>query len=169
MQVADSRIPCPLGSYIGHLKARCKRRTECDNRRNEEVRDGKMSKKCSDKDNECKYESIGTLSYRASCKPSLFFVPDSDHVLEYSAGSYAVFVGRFLPGSCNDRKALAVKLRDSDNGITLKKSLPIDVPCEAKDLLQVAWLAAEKQTKITLTVTRNGESFNLQSIILPAR
>ena len=128
-----------------------------------------MSKKCSDNNKKCEYESIGTLSYRASSQPSLFFVPDSDHFLKYSANSYSIFVGPPLPGSKKDRKALAVRLRDDDEGIILKKSIPINVCKEKDDLLQVARLAAEKQAKVTLTVTRNGKCFDLAGITFPAR
>ena len=130
-----------------------------------------MSEKCSDNNQKCEYESIGTLSYRASSEISLFFVPDSDHLLEYSANSYAVFVGPPLPDSNTHRKALTVKLRDDDDGIILKKSIPIKVSSsdEILALLQVARRAAEQQTKVTLTVTREGKSFDLVSITLPPR
>ena len=128
-----------------------------------------MSEKCSDSNKKYEYESIGTLSYRASSEISLFFVPDSDHLLKYSANSYAVFVGPPLD-STKDREALTVRLRD-DDGIVLKKSIPIRVsaPKEMQDILQVARQAAEQQTKVTLTVMRECKSFKLVSVTLPPR
>ena len=131
VQVADFRITYGIVSHIEDLKTRCKRPTECDNRRNKAFREGKMSEKCSDNNQKCEYESIGTLSYRASSEISLFFVPDSDHLLKYSANSYAVFVGPQIFCDSEDyRKALTVRLRDDDDGIVLKKSIPIRVSPE---------------------------------------
>ena len=115
-----------------------------------------MSEKCNDNNKKCEYESIGTLCYRASSEISLFFVPDSHHLLEYSANSYAVFVGPQIFCDSDDyRKALTVRLRDDDDGIVLKKSISIRVsPEEMQDMLQVARRAAEQQTKVTLRVTK---------------
>ena len=132
-----------------------------------------MSEKCSDNNQKCEYESIGTLSYRASSEISLFFVPDSDHLLEYSANSYAVFVGPPLPDSINHRKAreaLTVRLGHDDDGVFLKKSIPIKVsrPKRMRRILQVARRAAEQHTKVTLTVTRKRRSFKLMSVTVPS-
>lgn len=130
-----------------------------------------MSDPTSDNNKKREYESIGTIYYRASSEISLFFIPDSAHCLKYSANSYAVFVGPPLSDSTNDREALAVRLRDDDAGIVLKKSIPITVACPKKkqDLLQVARRAAEKQTGVTLTVKRDSTSLELVSITLPPR
>ena len=140
-----------------------------------------MSDNHRDKKTKRRYESIGTLSYRASqtsSEDSVFFVPDSDHLLQYSKNSYAVFVGpctaepTIHKKSTKHNDALAVPLvNDDDDGIVTKKSVPIKMSKsnKMKNILQVVRVAAEKQTKVTVTVRRKRKSFKLVGITLPPR
>ena len=144
-----------------------------------------------------KLDSIGTIHYRymLSGEDSLFFVPDSNHCLEYSENSYAVFVSVSPPanedGMANNsspdstdgartpdnedgvRCALAVPLSNNkDRGIFLKKSVPIKIPkcCDKmRDVLQVALQAAETGAAVTVTVEMNDNSLKLVGITFPAR
>ena len=134
-----------------------------------------------DNSKEPKFESIGTIHYRASSEGNrLFFVPESNHSLKYSGTSYAVFVSVCQPTTAPDnkdadREALAVPLRNNEGcGIFIEKSVPIEIPkcCgKMRDVLQVALQAAENDTKVTVRVKKKpGCSVaELVGITFPAR
>ena len=134
-----------------------------------------MSDKRRDKKTKRKYESIGTLCYRASRTSSesgVFFVPDSNHLLQYSGNSYAIFVGLNLAKPTKHKEALAVPLgNDDDDGIITKKAVPTKVSSSKrmKNILQVVRLAAEKQAEVIVTVRRKRKSFELVRVTLPPR
>ena len=120
-----------------------------------------------------KFESIGTIHYRVLGKEAyLFFVPDSNHSLEYSGKSYAVFVSVCLPDDKDgNREALAVPLRNNDkDGIFIEKSVPIKIR-NCNDMRDALLRAAEKGAIITVRVKSElGSSVvELVGITFPAR
>lgn len=104
------------------------------------------------------FESIGTIHCRLLVdKFDLFFVPDSDHSLECSGRSYAVFVAVTLPKNDDNGKALAVPLQNTKSrGIFVDEAVPINVPVpvpdKMRDVLQFALQAAQNATKVALSV-----------------
>lgn len=139
----------------------------------------KMSDSCKGSN----FESIGTIHYRymVSDEESLLFVPDSNHCLEYSENSYAVFVsvpplakrGSKDSASSPDnedvfRCALAVPFSNNkDRGISLKKSVPIKISDVKIRALLLQYF--DKQAAVTVRVERSGNSLELVGITFPAR
>ena len=121
------------------------------------------------------FESIGTMHCRVLVdKIDLFFVPDSNHSLECSGRSYAVFVAVTLPTNDDNGEALAVPLQNSNSrGIFVDEAVPINVskPDEMRDVLQVVLQAAQNATKVALRVkSKAGPSdVELVGVTFPAR